>query len=273
MITIDTAYKHAILRSLKGGTGSETKTASGAIATFDDAIAGAVQSLTYSFTPSQSGTGDPSPTNPRSINGIDSLDIINKDDLTTPTQTQTKTVNFSETVYGGTGNEAGEFTNECDIVLDLSALSWNYQSANNRFVSTSIASVVKAPPNNSTVVEKAACEIYKVDISNNTASNAYDNIIAVSSAGNIQIRDTSLNGDLDALATRLDGKKFVYPLATPTTLSVDPVSMNTYAGDNNIYADIPNSSIEVEYLTKKPMSKKDRILSYLPLIYGRKELL
>ena len=163
-------------------------------------------------------------------------------------------VSLGQTVYGGEGNEAGEFANKFGIALDLSALSWTYQSANNRFVSTSLASLVKAPPNNSTVVENALCEIYKVDISNNTASSAYDNIIAVSSNGNLQIRDTNLSGDLDALATRLNGIKFVYPLATPATLSVDPVAISSRLGVNNIFLDLAASEIECEYYADPTLS-------------------
>ena len=44
-------------------------------------------------------------------------------------------------------------------------------------------------------------------------------------------------------------------------------------GDNNIYCDLPNSSVIVEYLSGTPKTKKEILLSYLPLIYGRKELL
>ena len=272
MITIKTAYKYAMLRALTESSGAVVKTASGDVASFDDAIAAPLKSLIYTIFPSQSGSGIPSPTNIRIINGIDTLDIVNKNHIFYPTQTQTKTVTFPETVYRGEGDESGKFTTGFGIVLDLSALSWTYQSANGRFVSSSIASLVKAPQNNSTIVENALCEIYKVDISNNTASVSYDNIIAVSSAGNLQIRDTSLSGNLDALAARLSGKKFMYPLVTPEILQVTPVSMNTFEGANNIYTDTPVSLVSVEYIAKAA-SKKDRILSYLPLIYGRKEFL
>lgn len=351
------------------------KSASGSIAHFEDgADTVPLKSLTYRFTPTQSGTGDPSPTNPRPINAVATANVVhlgknyfdnsvyssyeqadgsflgtgsnfntlfvyispvlvgveitfsaslkipagstisnprvsanvggtNKNgnavtsgDYTLSSVTFTPTsasdyvritygsgdaqaLQFKEpqielgstptayepfsstahpvdfgTVYGGEGNEAGEFANEFGIALDLSALSWTYQSADNRFVSTSLASLVKAPPNNSTVVENALCEIYKVDISNNTASSAYDNIIAVSSAGNLQIRDTSLSGDLDALATRLNGIKFVYPLATPSTLSVDPVAISSRLGVNNIYLDLEGSEIECEYYADPTLS-------------------
>lgn len=336
------------------------KSASGSIAHFEDgADTVPLKSLTYRFTPTQAGSGDPSPSNPRTINAVTTANVVHagknlfttegeettsflKSDGTITTGSGANGWNLSDyievkegvtyyfnpnttagttakagyfdasknfvsainsgaisftvpsgikymrfsyrststdiqlevgstptayepftsathpvdfgTVYGGEGNEAGEFTNEFGIVLDLSALSWTYQSANNSFVSMSLASLVKAPPNNSTVVENALCEIYKVDISNNTASSAYDNIIAVSSAGNLQIRDTSLNGDLDALATRLNGIKFVYPLATPTTLSVDPVAISSRFGVNNIYLDLAGSEIECEYYADPTLS-------------------
>ena len=330
------------------------RSANGTIATFNDgADLVPLKSCEVTVTPSQSGTGDPSPTNPRPLNSFSSLTVEhtganlwnedwelgsltasgtdypstarirskgyteikegltyfvfssgetadihfydeNKDHLsyvqrtnttfTTPTgakyirfcmsvaygttynnnisinypSTDTSyhahvtpdphTLALGSTVYGLTGDcVTGEFEETHGVILDLSSLSWTYQSANSRFVSTSIASVVKAPPNNSTIIENALCEIYKVDISNNTASSAYDNIIAVSSNGNIQIRDTSLNGDLDALSVRLNGKKFAYPLATPTALTIDPVEVESFKGVNNIWCTQDNSTAAVEY--------------------------
>lgn len=148
----------------------------------------------------------------------------------------TATTALPTTCYGGYLNvETGVLTRDCAIVTDLSQLSWTYQSTYGRFVSTDLASTIKAPPNNSTAVENAMCSIYTIDKSNNTSSSSYDKIIAVSSAGNLQIRDTELNGDLTALSTRLANAQFKYPLATPTTEQLTPHQIEQLLGQNNVF--------------------------------------
>ena len=255
MITIKTAYKHAALRALSGGSGTEVKTASGDVASFDDAIAAPLQSLTYSIWPSQSGSGVPSPDNIRIINGIDTLDIVNKNHIFYPTETQTKTITFPKTVYRGEGNAAGVFSNKFGIV-DLGDLTWT--TSGNRAYCSELATVIKKPTS-PTEAQNSIAEQIKV----------------VNYGASLQANQMTVYSD-GRLIAYYDGAtpegKFCYELATPETLQVTPVSMNAFAGSNNIYADIPISLVSVEYLAKTA-SKKDKIIPYLPLIYGRKELL
>ena len=150
------------------------------------------------------------------------------------------------TVYGGWYDvTTGKLVIETVIVSDLSQLNWEYQSANSRFTSGDLSSVVKRPPNNSTIADFILCSIYGKGTSNQTASSGFDNVIAISSAGNLQLRDTSLNGDLDALATRLENQQFVYGLATPIEIDLTPTTIKTQGGTENIFADC--GDVEGEY--------------------------
>ena len=151
---------------------------------------------------------------------------------------------LGDTIYGGWVDEQGNGEVTYGKV-DLSTLTWVYQSSYSRFNCTDMQGVIKAPANNSTVITGALCSLFGIDASDNTASSSFDNIIGVSSTGNIQIRDTSLNGDLDALGTLLQGSAFVYPLATPIpfTLSDMPV-LNSRLGTNNFWVDSGDSEVQ-----------------------------
>ena len=60
------------------------------------------------------------------------------------------------------------------------------------------------------------------------------------------------------------------PLETPITSELTPVEIDTLDGINNIFCDTGDS--DISYIVNGA-SKKDKVLSYLPIIYGRKELL
>ena len=50
------------------------------------------------------------------------------------------------------------------------------------------------------------------------------------------MKDTAYT-DKDAFKTAMDGVQLVYPLATPITYQLDPVTINTLKGVNNLFAD------------------------------------
>lgn len=79
------------------------KTVSGSLISITDAIGGPVINVTVAINPVQSGSGDPSPTNVRSISGFSAANIV-VSPTTTAGDGTTYTVQFGTagTVYGGT---------------------------------------------------------------------------------------------------------------------------------------------------------------------------
>ena len=337
------------------------KTASGSIASFNDG-AGTVplKSLIYRLTPTQQGAGDPSPSNPRSINSVSSLDIVhtgknlvNSDDYyesykqadgsyiskgseanavvihilpaligkqvtfsarlrkpegstigairvicyvngvqtngnnvtgsdyatssvtftpvtendyvkisygssggqnmqykdvqlelgSTPTTYEpytstTHTVDLGG-VYGGEGNERGEFTNKYDIV-DLSTLNWTLNAGAHRAYCSDLASVIKIPTSGSETPTALAEQFKMVNYSASLQANQ----MTIYSDGRL-----IAYYDNDAPAGKL-----CYELATPTTLAVDPVAISSRYGANNIFADVEGSECEVEYYADPTLS-------------------
>lgn len=82
------------------------RSASGSIASFNDgADLVPLKSLTLAVTPSQSGTGDPSPTNPRPLNSFSSLKVehTGKNLFTSENEQTPAYINSSGTIQGGAG--------------------------------------------------------------------------------------------------------------------------------------------------------------------------
>ena len=323
------------------------KTASGAVASFNDgADTVPLKSLTYRLTPTQQGTGDPSPSNPRAINSVSSANIVHLgenfwnenwevgtiNDTTgqpAPSTTQIRSVDFcpckggatyyikvgsnnpihvfwydenktfiSQTiniqnstatapdnahylkirgtnaygttyqndisinypstdtsyhahvtptthtvdlggVYGGEGNEEGEFTSTYKLeTIDGSMVTSVGENGGHKY-----ARVVMSEFSTGRNVD-CLCDRYKPQTA------AADLVITwVSSTQKVVwiYDDTFI--DLATAQASLNNNPvhYCYPLATPTTMAVDPVAISSRYGANNIFADVGGSECEVEY--------------------------
>ena len=84
-----------------GGSGYQLKDLpTGSISTVTDAAELPLNALKVGVEAVQSGSGTPSPSNIRPISGWDSGEITVCDDVQNPTQTETTTLNFPQTIYG-----------------------------------------------------------------------------------------------------------------------------------------------------------------------------
>lgn len=158
---------------------------------------------------------------------------------------QTCTIDLGQEILGGMADVVGGVGESTHGNLDLSSLEWTYSSAYQRFSTASQVAGIKTPPNNNTVAN-ILCSHFNSDTSNNTAEVGKDNIIGVSMTGVIQIRDTSLNGDISALMTLLENVDFAYELATPTDFTFTGQPINSYLGVNNVWTD-RGEVLDVEY--------------------------
>lgn len=131
-------------------------------------------------------------------------------------------------------------------ITNMSSLNWQYQSAYLRFITTDLNSKIKRTADNNKILDGLSCSIYETSSANRTAGASYDNIIGASTSGMLSLRDTSLNGDLTALSTRLKNKALVYPLATPVEYDLTPQQILPLLGVNNIWNDT-NGDTTVKY--------------------------
>ncbi len=158
-------------------------------------------------------------------------------------------INLGGTYYGGYVEQDKDGHRELVVThnsfADMSLLDWQYQTAYSRFITTDLNSVIKRTADNNEILAGLMCPVYETSSANRTASTSYDNVIASSTSGLLSIRDTSLNGDLTALSTRLANRILIYPLAEPFTVALpDGQPIKTIPGINNIYADTGDTSLQ-----------------------------
>ena len=238
----------------------KSATSSGAdnIATFTTNERKPLTSLVIDIKPSQEGSGDPSPSNVRPL--------ISYDKVTAKIQKGTtkvkEVVSFGKSVYGLTGDiTSGEFE-ETYKAVKISSLNWTYQANNTRFYTADLANLI-AKPATSGEKSNLLCDVYKT-VSFSAFSNS--NEIAVATSGNIFLRDTNYTTK-ETFIESMGDYYLCYPLATPTALTTDPVTITTFTGEQTVRFDekIP---FTLKYLTLEGDSC-DIAKQFLPLFYNK----
>lgn len=180
-----------------------SKSASGTVATFSDGGDNIPVKAFECEISAQQESGTPTPVNPLAITGFSQADIGDISDATNITY-------FKGVLEGKYG------------FVDLSSLAWSYQSAGERFVSSGIASTVKAPASNDDVAN-VKCSILQTTYANNTSAGGLDNSIGITSTSkNIVIKATGAGTTQAGLVAFLSGCGFIYELETPTTPTITP---------------------------------------------------
>ena len=150
--------ENALLRELVNGIDAPIyRTKSGNPATFDDGYAANVRNLVVTLTPTQSGSGDPSPDNIRPISGATSVSVAAHNapsNVVTITPTQSGSGDPSPTnirpisgvdcgqagtVYGGTLDVATGTLTVNAIKIAVSE-NWGYSTEDGRYVSNGVNS-------------------------------------------------------------------------------------------------------------------------------------
>lgn len=200
------------------------KTASGNPISLTGAAAAYAMTNIMTIEPIQSGSGDPSPTNVRPISGISAATV----QTTNGTDTNTATITFGQTVYGGSVNfKTGEVTVTHKLTT-VGALTWTSQTsffAN--FVSNFLVSEIKK--SNDEVVVKS--DIY-TGVTNNKPDPT-DFSIYANAMGQIKVNDRRYS-TISAFETECSNVQICYELETPTTLTLTPAELELLKGNNTV---------------------------------------
>ena len=216
--------------------------ASGSPATFPDGAKNVnVDSLVADINPVQTGSGTPSPSNPRPITGWSSIDLTHNG--------TTDTISLGQTVYGGSLNVTTGVLTIDKAQVDMGDLSWGYNTSYDYpYFGTSI------PDDNIIYTEgelTIACEIYEaLEGRKGGTFRTTDNdgkITTISNGGinnRVALQD-SLVTSVPDLKTKVGGYKLIYTLATPITANLTPVQVATVLGSNSIQAN--SGDVAVSY--------------------------
>lgn len=225
-------------------------------------------SVNYTIVPAQEGTGDPSPSNPRAIIGYTKVNMI----LSAPGISKRNIVTFPTTLYGGEGDESGNFTNKYGIV-DLGSLSWTYYTGETEPYFRVLNFVAdynpKLPPNSSTAAN-LLCSIFKAGKSGSTGTSGslqnHNYEISLNPAGRLFIIDSDYTDATD-LIRDLSGVYLVYELATPETVTVDPITFETFTATQTARFE-EKLPFTIEYLVSES-EPANYAQQFLPLFYNK----
>lgn len=149
------------------------------------------------------------------------------------------------TVYGGTLDVTTGVLTVDRAMVDLGTLNWSYNQAI-FMVENSIGAKSRA--------ENAMCSKYvnsgleaAVDMPDKTYQ------IMVGSYG-LWLKDTSYS-DVNSFKTAMSGVQLVYEVATPQTYQLTPEEVKTVLGQNNIFADTGNVTVQYRADTKLYIDK------------------
>lgn len=196
-----------------------------------------LKSLVTNIVPVQAGSGDPSPSNPRAISGHSNCIVTVSDG---DSISRTTTLSLGSTVYGGSlecVEGEGQITYGYIEFDGSSDEDWIAQSSANGFrIDTGITfgNYQYGLCNFAKVLESSSSVGGDVSIRLGVGGSYTDRIIIF----NITNTITGVT-DVTSWKTYLSTHplQVVYPLGTPTSLTVTGANIPTLSGENNIYTD------------------------------------
>lgn len=202
------------------------------------------------FLPNQGGSGDPSPSNVRPINGWTGLDLY-----VSPSQTASDgeicAMSWANegTIYGGYVNLTTGVLTKTYNFIDLGTLTWRKSSSGTRFY----ASVPTHYPKRDDML--LYCSAYKFDGIGNPNVGYYgaDKTIRYyhplptvsDSSKEFYIADSNYSNATE-FQSAIRGVYAAYELATYNTYHLTPKTIKTLAGENYIWTDA-NGNINLTY--------------------------
>ena len=203
------------------------------------------KALTVDMLPIQAGSGTPSPDNVRPISGRTSLDVT--------VNGETETLNFGQTVYGGTSDVVNGGTSDEWEVVDLGTLTWSMSEYGGltQFASAGISSLIKITISTNNEPFNGKCSIYETTDRNSIYNGTKDNAISINVGGVLWISDQRFT-DATQFKNSLSGVMLCYEKATPTTISTPAVTIPLEKGNNTLSTSGDNMDLKYSTTISNP---------------------
>ena len=206
----------------------QEKSASGAVATFNTALAMPLPSCNIAVNAWQEGSGDPSPSNVRPIHGFSEVNVTANNVV--------KTIQLGQEVYGAEVDAVNGVAHVTHSIVDMGDLNWNYRDDNLCFY-VSVDGMKDYV--NTTNYADTMNEMFKFGGLKGLSSalaNLYYYVRSSPSSHMILVRydDYTTASDFTSAVT---GKKLVFELAEPFDIQLTPTQIQTLIGNNTIFAD------------------------------------
>ena len=143
-------------------------------------------------------------------------------------------VQIGSTVYGGTVDLVSGVMTVTHVSIDLGSLIWTRITTNVFKADNSGMEVIA-----DNVTADLTCEIYK----KGNYTGLGNGEIAIRLGSQIWVRDSTVD-DATIFINQVNGKKLVYPLATPQTIQLTPQQIEALVGQNNLSTPLDGQSID-----------------------------
>jgi hypothetical protein len=226
---------------------TEQKTVTGSIVTFNSTYPFPLDACKISFSASQSGTGDPSPTNVRPISGVSSITLGANGSATV--------IDLDGTRYGGYVDAVSGVLTLLWKRIDMGTLSWSYiTDYANPYFDSGVTGRKEGT--------EFLCDMYKyVGIRAYATAGDMNNYECSShnSATRVFIRDDRYT-TAQTFTQEVTGHYIVYELATPITIQLTPQQLSTIIGNNTFSTD--TGTLEIKYQDLQEKSASGAIASF-----------
>ena len=159
-----------------------------------------------------------------------------------PSDSQSVTVQLGQTVYGGTVDVTGGSAESEWSLVDLGTLNWTYYSTKLVFYASSPI------PRKKYGFTNIICTAYKsrTALTGNNWNLQDKEIGGGNNSYYIYIKDLSYT-DAETFKASLRGVMACYEMDMPTEITTIPAQLSTLAGENNVWSDAGDISLEYPY--------------------------
>ena len=153
------------------------------------------------------------------------------------------------TVYGGTLDVTSGVLTVDRAMVDLGDMTWAYASGSGGYLRSDSITDIKLGDDLPTL-----CSIYPRSFASSLSKAPDHCFLLDGERQRIYVKDSDYtNGDV--FKTAMNGQKMVYPLTSPTSTTLTPTEIETLLGQNNIWADTGDSTVEYPCDTKLYIQK------------------
>lgn len=196
------------------------------------------------FNPIQSGSGTPSPSNPRPISAYGDIQVGINGNITY--------IDIDGAKYGGVLNVSTGVLTIKWVVTELSEYNWVQQTYGGltQYATNGVQNDIKITITNNSQAFNGICTKYETKDRTSLYAGLADDAISINVGGTLWITDQRYT-DATAFKASLSGCYLCYELATPQTVQLTPIQIALVQGTNTVTVN-GNSSIAFSY-------KKDKI--------------
>lgn len=217
-------------------------TASGSIASFDTDLTENLVEVKCQIVATQSGSGTPSPSNPRPITTYTSLNLSHSgSDTSNPNVTN---IPFGQTVAQGTLNVTTGVLEITHIGATFNNYTWGYYGGDVPYwFLNDLQNVVKKPAVNTEVMDIFS-ECFEAQSSRDIAGGYASTGIGIHTNGAIRLVYPNMPTVMEDLMAEIGSNKFFYPLATPIDIQLDSITLQALLNENNVWCDTGDTEVK-----------------------------